>query len=155
ARQQEIVLGNNKMSGTAWKQFADRLRLVSRRALFRDGSRLALAGLSAAGAKRAAATPAPAPRADGHIYESIGVRPIINCQGDKTILGGSLILPEVRRAMEEASHHFVDLDELMERVGARLAELTGAEWGIVTSGCAAAIAHATAACIAGADPEKL
>src|SRR4029079_6782623 len=45
--------------------------------------------------------------------------------------------------------------ELMEAVGARLAKLTGAEWGIVTSGCAAAIAHATAACIAGGDPEKL
>jgi L-seryl-tRNA(Ser) seleniumtransferase len=49
----------------------------------------------------------------------------------------------------------VHLDELMDGVGARLAALTGADWGTVTSGCAAALAHATAACIAGADPEKL
>ena len=42
----------------------------------------------------------------------------------------------------------------MAAVGARLAKITGAEWGIVTAGCAAAIAGATAACIAGTDPEK-
>jgi L-seryl-tRNA(Ser) seleniumtransferase len=43
----------------------------------------------------------------------------------------------------------------MEAVGARLGELTQAPWGIVTAGCAAAMTHATAACIAGADPEKM
>jgi seryl-tRNA(Sec) selenium transferase len=57
--------------------------------------------------------------------------------------------------MDEASRYYVHLDELMEAVGKRLAELTGAEWGIVTAGCAAALTHATAACIAGADPERI
>jgi L-seryl-tRNA(Ser) seleniumtransferase len=57
--------------------------------------------------------------------------------------------------MEEASRHYVHLDELMNAVSQRLAEITGAEWGIVTAGCAAALTHATAACIAGADPEKM
>ena len=64
-------------------------------------------------------------------------------------------MPEVKQAMLEASKHYVHLDELMDGVGKRLAALTGAEWGIVTNGCAAALTHATAACIAGADPEKL
>jgi L-seryl-tRNA(Ser) seleniumtransferase len=72
-----------------------------------------------------------------------------------TQIGGSLMLPEVMQAMEGASHHFVQLDELMDAVGARIAELTRAESAIVTSGCAAAMTHATAAAIAGADPEKL
>ncbi|MFN3325971.1 MAG: aminotransferase class V-fold PLP-dependent enzyme [Bryobacteraceae bacterium] len=90
-----------------------------------------------------------------NIYESIGVRPVVNCKGTFTIVSGSLMLPEVRQAMIEASKHYVHLDELMEGVSKRLAELTRAEWGIVTNGCAAALAHATAACIAGADPEKL
>jgi L-seryl-tRNA(Ser) seleniumtransferase len=49
----------------------------------------------------------------------------------------------------------VDLDELMPAVGKRLAELTKAEWGIVTAGCAAGITHVTAACLAGSDPEKM
>src|SRR5215469_3948866 len=47
------------------------------------------------------------------------------------------------------------MDELMDAVGQRLADLTKAEWGIVTAGCAAALTHTTAACIAGGDPEKM
>jgi uncharacterized pyridoxal phosphate-dependent enzyme len=89
-----------------------------------------------------------------NLYEEIGVRPIINAKGTYTIVSGSLSLPEVKKAMEEASHHYVHMDELMAAVGARLAKITGADWGIVTGGCAAAITAATAACIAGTDPEK-
>ena len=89
------------------------------------------------------------------LYESVGVRPFINCKGTYTILTGSQSLPEVKQAMLEASKHYVHLDELMAGVSKRIAEITKAPWGIVTAGCAAAIAHATAACIAGADPEKM
>lgn len=88
-------------------------------------------------------------------YRSIGVRPLINCQGTLTIISGSLMLPEVRAAMIEASKAYVQMDELMDRVGARLAELMQAEWGFVTSGCAAALCQVTAACVAGTDPEKM
>jgi L-seryl-tRNA(Ser) seleniumtransferase len=101
-----------------------------------------------------AASPARGVRVGGHIYESIGVRPIINCRGTYTIIGGSLELPEVRAAKEAAAQHFVQLDELMEAVGQRLATLTGAEWGLVTSGCAAGLSHATAACLAGGNPDR-
>ncbi len=94
-------------------------------------------------------------RASASLYEGIGVIPIINCRGTFTIISGSQSLPEVKQAMDEASRHYVHLDELMEGVGRRLAQLTQAEWGIVTAGCAAALTHATAACIAGSDPEKM
>lgn len=90
-----------------------------------------------------------------NLYESIGVTPLVNCRGTFTIITGSLTLPEVKHAMDEASRHYVHLDELMLAVSQRLAELTQAEWGIVTAGCAAALAHATSACIAGGDPEKM
>ena len=50
-------------------------------------------------------------------YENLGVRPLINCRGTFTIISGSLILPEVRQAMVEASKQYVHLDELMEAVG--------------------------------------
>jgi D-glucosaminate-6-phosphate ammonia-lyase len=89
------------------------------------------------------------------VYERIGVRPFINCKGTYTILSGSLTLPQVKAAMEEASRHYVHIDELMEAVGGRLARLTGAAWGIVTAGCSAAETVATCACIAGSDPEKI
>ena len=90
-----------------------------------------------------------------NIYRSIGVEPIINCRGTFTIIGGSLERPEVLAAMERAAGNFVQYDELAAGVGQRLAELTGAQWGMVSSGCAAGMKHVTAACITGGDPEKL
>src|SRR5437762_8805582 len=69
--------------------------------------------------------------------------------------GGSLMLPQVRAAIDAASRQFVNLDELMDAAGRRIAELTGAEWGIVTCGSAAAVALGTAACVAGNDPAKM
>jgi L-seryl-tRNA(Ser) seleniumtransferase len=88
-------------------------------------------------------------------YLTLGVRPFINCCSVRTMHGGSLMLPQVRAAMDQASRQFVNLDELMEAAGKRLAELTGAEWGIVTCGSAAAVALASAACIAGNDPVRM
>ncbi len=88
-------------------------------------------------------------------YLALGVRPFINCCSVRTMHGGSLMLPQVRAAMDAASRQFVNLDELMEAAGKRLAELTGAEWGIVTCGSAAAVALASAACIAGNDPVRM
>jgi len=100
-------------------------------------------------------SPSPAKAESGNIYTRIGVRPFINLTATYTINGGALSRPEVKQAMEEASHYPVNLDELMEKVGEQLAKLLGCEWGIVTSGCAAALVHATVACVAGADPEKM
>jgi D-glucosaminate-6-phosphate ammonia-lyase len=103
---------------------------------------------------RPAAVPATQGTGSG-LYQRLGVRPIINCKGTFTILSGSLTLPKVKAAMDEASRHYVHIDELMEAVGSRLAKLTGAAWGIVTAGCSAAETLATCACIAGSDPEKI
>jgi len=90
-----------------------------------------------------------------NIFRSIGVEPIINCRGTFTIIGGSIERPEVRAAMEAASQNFIQYDELADGIGQRLAELTGAEWGMVSAGCAAAMKHVTAACVTGGNPEKL
>jgi D-glucosaminate-6-phosphate ammonia-lyase len=90
-----------------------------------------------------------------NLYTQLGVRPLINCKGTFTIITGSQTLPEVKEAMFEASRHYVHLDELMEAVGKRLSDLTGADWGIVTAGCSAAETLATCACVAGGDPEKI
>ena len=63
------------------------------------------------------------------------------------------MLPEVRAAIDAAAQQHVHLDELMAAIGARLAELTKAEWGMVSSGCSAGLTHATAACVAGGNPD--
>src|SRR5262245_9270024 len=131
----------------------------SRRELFRRSGLLALPAIFArrTAAATAEATPAPADtdalRAGDDVYQSIGVRPIINARGTFTIISGSLMLPEVRAAMDAASRHHVHLDELMAAIGVRLAELTKAEYGMVSSGCSAALTHATAACVAGGNPD--
>jgi len=90
-----------------------------------------------------------------NIYSRIGVRPFINARGTWTYLSGSLELPEVRAAKQEASKHFVDIFELQRAAGKKLAELSGAESGMVTSGAAGAISSATAGCMAGTDPARI
>jgi L-seryl-tRNA(Ser) seleniumtransferase len=90
-----------------------------------------------------------------NIYTRIGVKPLINARGTWTYLCGSLEIPATRKALEEASHYFVDMFDLQAGVGRRLAELSGAESGMITSGSAGAIAMATAGCIAGTDPNHV
>src|SRR5437899_1758684 len=90
-----------------------------------------------------------------NVYTRLGVKTVINCRGTWTYLSGSLQFPEVRAAQTEASHHFVNMVELQGAAGRRLAELTGAESGMITSGAAGAMAASTAACMAGSDPAKI
>lgn len=87
------------------------------------------------------------------IYQSLGIRPVINAYATLTRLGGSLMPPEVLQAMQEAANSFVDLPELHIRVGERLAELTHNEAAYVSSGAAAGLVLAVAACITGTNPD--
>jgi seryl-tRNA(Sec) selenium transferase len=125
---------------------------ASRRELLQFGNALLLPALVGASQGSASASPL---KTGPEIYQSIGVEPVINCRGTYTIIGASTELPAVRAAMDAAAQHFVQMDELASAVGRRLAELTGAEWGMVSSGCAAGLKHVTAACVAGGNPEKL
>jgi seryl-tRNA(Sec) selenium transferase len=90
-----------------------------------------------------------------NLLKSIGVEPFVNCKGTNTIMGGAVVRPQVKLAMESITTLNVQMDELAFGIGKRLAELTGAQWGIVTAGCAAGIKMVTAACLTGGDPEKL
>jgi uncharacterized pyridoxal phosphate-dependent enzyme len=72
-----------------------------------------------------------------------------------TFYSCTLMPPEVHRAMERASEHYVEIVELQRAVGARLAKFVDYEAAMVCSGSAACIAQATAGCIAGMDPEKI
>ena len=127
---------------------------VTRRDLFRIGNVLAMPALLGGASAGTAAAAGPL-KPGREIYQSIGVEPVINCRGTFTIIGGSVELPEVRAAMDAASRHYVQIDELANAVGQRLGELTGAEWGMVSAGCAAGLKHVTAACVTGGNPERL
>lgn len=89
------------------------------------------------------------------VYTALGVRPIINALSTYTRLGGSLMPPEVTAAMAEASRTHVNIEELQVAVGKRIAELTHNEAAYVATGAAAGLVLATAAIIAGKDPQAI
>jgi D-glucosaminate-6-phosphate ammonia-lyase len=89
------------------------------------------------------------------VYEQLGVKKRINGAGLVTRLGGSLMPSEVLEAMVEAAGAFVDMAELQARASAVIAEVTGAEAGLVTTGAAAALTLGTAACLTGLDAARM
>tara|TARA_B100001123_G_scaffold411682_1_gene508137 strand:- start:2005 stop:3207 length:1203 start_codon:yes stop_codon:yes gene_type:complete len=89
------------------------------------------------------------------VYERIGVSTIINAKGPSTRVSGSILAGEVATAMSEASQHCVDMAVLQGRASEIIAEITGAESGLVTSGAAAGLLLGTAACVTGLDPGKM
>src|SRR5437879_11626144 len=128
---------------------------LNRRAILKWAAAAPLFGAIAADTFWRKARAAVNKAAGANIYTRIGVRPFINARGTWTYLSGSLELPEVKAAKQEAAQHFVNIIELQHAVGRRLAELSGAASGMVTSGAAGAMASATAACIAGSDPDRI
>jgi len=89
------------------------------------------------------------------IYEELGVKPVINARGNNTVLGGSTPSPRVRQAMADAERYYVEMKDLLQRAGERIAELIECEAAYVTPGAAAALVLGTAACVTGSDAEKM
>ena len=122
-----------------------------------DVTRRALLKAAAIVAIGEAASPALAdqPAARQSIYEALGLKHVINATGTVTNLGGSLKPPEVIAAWTDAARHFVNLVELQDKVGERIAKLIGVEAALVTTGAAGALLLGTAAIITGGDRKKI
>src|SRR5882757_552450 len=88
----------------------------------------------------------------GNPYEELGVPTVINCEGTMTMLGGSIIRPELEAVMAQAGRHFVSMPELEVAAGKRIAEMLKLPEGytaLVTSGAAAAIQSGLAGILTG------
>lgn len=85
------------------------------------------------------------------MYEQLGVRRVINADATLTRLGGSLMPSDVLDAMREAAGSFVDMYELQQVVGKRIAELTRNEAAYVSTGAAAGVVLATLATMTDGD----
>lgn len=130
---------------------------MKRRDVIRDLALLPLAGGIAGSAFpfQSFAEPSSKEPSAGNVYESLGVRSVINGRGTVTIIGACRMLPEVEESMRAATLHYVQLDELMEGAGKKLASLTGTEWGIVTTGATGALIVGCAGIVTGGNPDKL
>jgi uncharacterized pyridoxal phosphate-dependent enzyme len=89
------------------------------------------------------------------LFKELGVTPVINCRVTYTALSGSLMMPEVMDAINQTANDFVDMYQLQDRVGEKMAEMLDCEAAMVTSGAFGAITLATAASITGTDREKI
>jgi L-seryl-tRNA(Ser) seleniumtransferase len=89
------------------------------------------------------------------ILERFGLTRVINATGTVTRLGASQIAPEVIAAMSAAAECSVDIADLQGRASDVIAQCTGAEAGIVTSGATAGLLVGAAACMTGLDPSKM
>ena len=89
------------------------------------------------------------------MYRSLGVRRIINASGTTTMWGGAKLRPEAAEAMRKTATVMVDLSELNKAAGKVLAEICGAEAGLVVSGSAGGLVMQAAAVIAGGDPADM
>jgi D-glucosaminate-6-phosphate ammonia-lyase len=94
-------------------------------------------------------------KAVANVYETLGVRPLINAYGTMTRLGGGVMRAEVADAMRAATQFCVDMAELQMGASKIIAQITGAEAGCVTAGAAAGLLVGAAACVAGLDPAKM
>lgn len=73
------------------------------------------------------------------VFKELGVRRVINAVGTATVLGGSVLSPEIQMAMDQANNTFVSMEELLEKAGEHIAGQLGVEAAFVTSGCFAAM----------------
>lgn len=128
---------------------------MKRRALLKNLTVLPLAGIGTAALPFQgvlAETPAAKAR---DVFEELGVRTFINAAGNYTVMTGSLMPLEVMQAMDVASKKYVMLDELQDKVGAKMAALCRAEAAMVTAGCWSALMLGIAGVLTGTDAKKV
>jgi L-seryl-tRNA(Ser) seleniumtransferase len=93
--------------------------------------------------------PAQAAARRRDFFKELGVRPFLNAAGTYTMLTASLMPPEAVAAIEYSSKLYVNLTELHDAVGKRIAQLIGCEAAMVSAGAASALTLGTAACMTG------
>ena len=88
------------------------------------------------------------------VFSEFGLRTFINASGYFTSLSGSLMHEEALEAIRDASKHFCRLEDVQDKVGARIASLLHAESAMVTAGAFSALMLGMAGVLSGNDAKK-
>lgn len=88
-------------------------------------------------------------------FKELGLRTFINAAGTYTSMTGSLMHKEVTNAISYGATEYVNLDELHDKVGERIAQLLECEYATVSSGAFGAMTIGLAGIICGMDQEKV
>ena len=88
-------------------------------------------------------------------FKELGLRTFINAAGTYTSMTGSLMPKEVIEAISYGANEYVNLDDLQDKVGERIAELLECEYATVSSGCFGAMSIGMAGILCGMDPKKV
>jgi L-seryl-tRNA(Ser) seleniumtransferase len=127
---------------------------MKRREILKTLTMLPLAG--AIGNSGSIIQPAQAsPLLKRDIFKEFGLRTFINASGYFTTLSGSLMHDEAVDAIREASKHFCKLEEVQDKVGAKIASLLHAESAMVTAGAFSALMLGMAGVLSGNDAKKV
>ena len=97
----------------------------------------------------------PSTLAGRDFFKELGLRTFINAAGTYTSMTGSLMPKEVTDAINYGATQYVNLDDLQDKVGERIAELLECEYATVSSGCFGAMSIAMAGVLCGNDTEKV
>jgi L-seryl-tRNA(Ser) seleniumtransferase len=129
---------------------------MKRRDLIKGLTVLPLAGgvLSGASANASEVASVASTAAKRDLFKELGIRTFINARATLTFMTGSLMQPEVIDAINNSSKRYCMLDELQDKVGAKIAELCHAEAATVTSGAFSALMLGTAGVLSGLDAKK-
>src|SRR5690606_24570125 len=128
---------------------------MSRRKVLKTLSAIPLVG-GLMGTGMLSARPLTDPMARGRDYfKELGLRTFINAAGTYTSMTGCLMGPEVMEAINYASNEYVNLDDLQDRVGQRIAELLQCEYATVSSGAFGAMTIGLAGIMCGMDNKKV
>ena len=129
---------------------------MKRREILKSLTILPLAGsMTAAAAPLENVFSAIAPAAKRDLFAELGIRTFINAAGNYTVMSGSLMPPDVMDAINAASKKFALVDDVQEKVGAKIAEICHAEAAMVTAGCWSALMLGMAGVLTGMDTKRV
>lgn len=89
------------------------------------------------------------------LFKELGLKTFINASCVCTSLTASLMPPEVTQAISKGAEEFVLLNDVLDKVGEKIAELCHAEAATVTAGCWSALVQGLAGAMTGMDRKKV